>query len=122
MRGVAHDPVLRAKLMAMHEQGVPFTALSAEFGVAREVLSRWWTRYQADDLAGLQPRSRRPHTSPTALSRRTQARILALRGQRLSAARIAHNAGGGPRHGPTLPRGPGRESVAAASPSYAQAL
>jgi transposase InsO family protein len=90
MRGVAHDPVLRAKLMAMHEQGVPFTALSAEFGVAREVLSRWWKRYQADDLAGLQPRSRRPHTSPTALSRRTQARVLALRGQRLSAARIAY--------------------------------
>lgn len=90
MRGVARDPVLRAKLMAMHEQGVPFTALSAEFGVAREVLSRWWTRYQADDLAGLQPRSRRPHTSPTTLARRTQARILALRGQRLSAARIAH--------------------------------
>ena len=90
MRGVAHDPVLRAKLMAMHEQGVPFTALSAEFGLAREVLSRWWTRYQAGDLAGLQPRSRRPHTSPTALAPRTQERILALRGQRLGAARIAH--------------------------------
>ena len=90
MRGVAHDPVLRAKLMAMHEQGVPFTALSAEFGVSREVLSRWWTRYQVDDLAGLQPRSRRPHASPTALSRHTQARMLALRGRRLSVARIAH--------------------------------
>jgi len=90
MRGVAHDPVFRAKLMAMHEQGVPFTALSTEFGVTREVLSRWWPRYRADDLAGLQPRSRRPHTSPSALARRTQARILALRGQRQSVARIAH--------------------------------
>src|SRR4029450_6173230 len=90
MRDVAHDPVLRAKLMAMHEQGVPLTTLSAEFGVAREVLSRWWRRDQVDDLAGLQPRSRRPHTSPPGLSRRTQARILALRGQRLRAARIGH--------------------------------
>ena len=41
MRGVAHDPVLRAKLMAMHQQGVTLAALSAEFGVAREVLSRF---------------------------------------------------------------------------------
>lgn len=89
MRGVAHDPVLRAKLMAMHQEGVPLTALSAEFGVAREVLSRWWARYQAADLAGLQPHSRRPHTSPTRLSRRLQARIRAMRGRRLSAARIA---------------------------------
>jgi len=90
MRGVAHDPVFRAKLMAMHQQGVTLTALSAEFGVAREVLSRWWTRYAADDLAGLQPRSRRPHTSPTQIRRALERRILALRDQRLSAARIAH--------------------------------
>src|SRR5262245_21429698 len=90
MRGVAHDPVLRAKLMAMHQEGVPLTTLSREFGVAREVLSRWWARYQAGDLAGLQPRSRRPHTSPTALSPRRQATIRRLRGQRMSAARIAH--------------------------------
>jgi len=90
MRGVAHDPVFRAKLMAMHQEGVALTTLSREFGVAREVLSRWWARYQTDDLAGLQPRSRRPHTSPTALPRRLHARIWTLRAQRLSAARIAH--------------------------------
>src|SRR5437879_6272446 len=90
MRGVAHDAVFRAKLMAMHQEGVALTTLSREFGVAREVLSRWWARYQTDDLAGLQPRSRRPHTSPTALPRRLHARIRTLRAQRLSAARIAH--------------------------------
>ena len=93
MRGVAHDPVLRAKLMAMHQQGVTLTALSTEFGVSREVLSRWWSRYQADDLAGLQPRSRRPHTSPTQLAPRLEARVLTLRHRRLSAARIAHELG-----------------------------
>lgn len=90
MRGVAHDPVFRAKLMALHEQGVPLTALSAEFDVAREVLGRWWARYQAGELDGLQPLSRRPHTSPTQLRANTVRRILALRGRRWSAVRIAH--------------------------------
>jgi transposase InsO family protein len=65
MRGVAHDPVLRAKLMAQHEEGVPLSVLSERHAIARPVLSRWWVRYQAQDLVGLQPRSRRPHRSPT---------------------------------------------------------
>ena len=30
MRGVAYDPVFRAKLMALHQQGVPLTTLSAD--------------------------------------------------------------------------------------------
>lgn len=65
MRGVAHDPVLRAKLMAQHEEGVPLSVVSARHRIARPVLSRWWARYRARDLAGLHPRSRRPHHSPT---------------------------------------------------------
>ena len=47
MRGVAHDPVLRAKLMAQHEAGIPLSVLSERHGIARPVLSRWWARYQA---------------------------------------------------------------------------
>ena len=90
MRGVAYDPIFRAKLMALHEQGVPLTTLSAEFHVAREVLGRWWRRYQVDDLAGLTPHSRRPHASPSRVSARTAQQILRLRTQRLSARRIAH--------------------------------
>jgi transposase-like protein len=90
MRGVAYEPVFRAKLMALHQQGVPLTTLSAEFGVAREVLGRWWARYQAGDLAALTPTSRRPHHSPTRTSRTLERRILRLRTQRLSAVRIAH--------------------------------
>src|SRR4030095_11982001 len=89
VRGVAHDPVLRAKLMAQHEAGIPLSVLSERYGIARPVLSRWWARYRAADLVGaragtprrclprggaryraadlvaLQPRSRRPHRSPT---------------------------------------------------------
>jgi transposase InsO family protein len=90
MRGVAYDPVFRAKLMALHQQGIPLTTLSADFGVAREVLGRWWARYQIQDLAGLTPRSRRPRASPSRVSARVEHRILHLRGQRLSAVRIAH--------------------------------
>ena len=90
MRGVAHNPVFRAKLMALHEQGISLTALSSEFDVAREVLGRWWARYQAGDLAALQPLSRRPQTSPTKLRAKTVRRILTLRGRRYSAVRIAH--------------------------------
>jgi transposase InsO family protein len=48
MHGVAYDPVFRAKLMAMHDEGVSLTALSSEFGIARQVLSRWWSRYALD--------------------------------------------------------------------------
>jgi transposase InsO family protein len=51
--------------MAQHEAGVPLSVLSERHGIARPVLSRWWARYQAQDLAGLAPRSRRPHRSPT---------------------------------------------------------
>jgi transposase InsO family protein len=95
MRGVAYDPVFRAKLMALHQQGVSFTTLSADFGVPREVLGRWWKRYQTQDLSGLHPRSRRPHRSPTHLARSTEARILQLRARRLSAMRIAAQLGVG---------------------------
>ena len=90
MRGVAHDPVFRAKLMVLHEQGIPLTILSAEFGVAREVLGRWWRRYQTGDLAALQPMSRRPRRSPARVSAAVERRILALRAQRQSAVRIGH--------------------------------
>jgi transposase InsO family protein len=65
VRGVAHDPVLRAKLMAQHEAGIPLSVLSERHGIARPVLSRWWARYRANDLSSVEPRSRRPHRSPT---------------------------------------------------------
>ena len=89
MRGVAYDAVFRAKLMAMHQEGVAFKALSEQFTVPREVLSRWWRRYQAADLAGLEPRSRRPLHSPTQLPPDHVRAILARRAQGQSAAHIA---------------------------------
>jgi len=93
MRGVAYDPVFRAKLMAMHDEGVSLSALSTEFGVARPVLSRWWQRYASDDIGGLAPRSRRPHDSPTQTTAAMVRRVLQLRAQRRSAAWIARELG-----------------------------
>lgn len=93
MRGVAYDAVFRAKLMALHQHGVPLTTLSVEFGVAREVLGRWWTRYQVGDLAALTPQSRRPRRSPSRLAPPVERRILRLRARRLSAVRIGHALG-----------------------------
>jgi transposase InsO family protein len=89
MRGVAYDPGVRAKLMAMHDEGVSLSALSTEFGIARQVLSRWWRRHAAEDLAGLAPKNRRPHDSPTRISPAIVRRALQLRQQRRSAVWIA---------------------------------
>src|SRR5512137_659365 len=90
MRGVAYDPVLRAKLMALHERGVPLVTLSQQHEIPRPVLSRWWARYQAEDLAGLVPRSRRPWSSPTRVAPAVTHAILAARDFGWGAGRIAH--------------------------------
>lgn len=87
-RGVAHSPEIRSFLIGLHVQGRSLSDLSREFGVPREVLSRWWQRVQIDGLAGLTPRSRRPHQSRTT-SKRAVRRILQLRRRRLGPARIA---------------------------------
>ena len=87
-RGVAYGPETRSFLMGLHAQGRSLSDLSREFEIPREVLSRWWQRYQATGLPGLAPRSRRPHrvrtTSPTVVRR-----VLQLRRRRLGPARIA---------------------------------
>jgi transposase InsO family protein len=74
--------------MGLHAQGRSLSALGREFEIPREVLSRWWHRYQRDGLAGLAPRSRRPHRSASTAAGVIR-RILQLRRRRLGPARIA---------------------------------
>ena len=95
MRGVAYEVALRAKLMAMHEQGRTLSGLSEEYGIARPVLSRWWARYLKADLAGLQPLSRRPQESPTKIGEAEEREILRWRKRGWGAARIAVQLGMG---------------------------
>jgi transposase InsO family protein len=87
-RGVAHSSETRSFIMGLHAQGRTLSDLSRAFAIPREVLSRWWQRFQADGLVGLTPHSRRPHRS-----RATEAplirRVLQLRRRRLGPARIA---------------------------------
>lgn len=87
-RGVAHSPETRSFVMGLHAQGRSLSDLSQEFAIPREVLSRWWQRYQRDGLAGLAPQSRRPHRS-RAIAASVVRRILQLRRRRLGPARIA---------------------------------
>jgi transposase InsO family protein len=74
--------------MGLHAQGRSLSDLSREFEIPREVLSRWWQRYQRDGLSGLAPWSRRPHRS-RAVAASTVRQILRLRRRRLGPARIA---------------------------------
>src|SRR5687768_13795000 len=87
-RGVAHSSETRSFIMGLHAQGRTLSDLSRAFAIPREVLSRWWQRFQADGLVGLTPHSRRPHRS-----RATEAplirRVVQLRRRRLGPARIA---------------------------------
>ena len=87
-RGVAHGPETRSFLMGLHAQGRSLSDLSREFGIPRQVLSRWWHRVTTDGLDGLAPRSRRPHRT-SAIAKRAVQRILRLRRRRLGPARIA---------------------------------
>jgi transposase InsO family protein len=76
-------------MMQLHAHGHSFAALSRVSGVPREVLGRWWQRYEAAGTAGLAPHSRRPHRSPTRIAAWVERTILAKRQAQLGPARIA---------------------------------
>jgi transposase InsO family protein len=89
MRGVAYPVGERELLMRLHAQGMSLSTLSAETGIRREVLSRWWKRCEIAGRAGLEPRSRRPHHSPGQLTTQVEQQVLQLRDRGWGPARIA---------------------------------
>jgi transposase-like protein len=89
MRGVAYPIGERELLMRLHKQGVSWMALSRQSGIRREVLTRWWTRYQEEGRAGLEPRSRRPRHFASRLAVEIEQQILNLRSRGWGPARIA---------------------------------
>ncbi len=60
-------------------EGTPVAELAASHGVHRSWLYKLLARYRADGDAGLEARSRRPHRSPTRISRQFENEIVALR-------------------------------------------
>jgi transposase InsO family protein len=60
-------------------EGTPVAELAAAHGVHRSWLYKLLARYRAEGEVGLEARSRRPHRSPTRISRRFENEIVALR-------------------------------------------
>jgi transposase InsO family protein len=89
MRGKAIAIEERAYWMARHEAGESLNALSVASSIRREVLSRWWQRYKAAGLSGLQPHSRRPKRSPTSVRRSVVRKVLQQRNKARGPAVIA---------------------------------
>jgi transposase InsO family protein len=76
-------------MMKLHEAGHSLAALGRQSGIPRDVLGRWWKRYQTAGVAGLMPQSRRPHQSPTRIAAQVETAILTKRQEQVGPARIA---------------------------------
>jgi transposase InsO family protein len=61
--------------------GANVSELCRRFAVSRSNGYKWIHRYQADGPAGLQERSRRPHSSPARTPPEIEARVLAMRAE-----------------------------------------
>src|SRR3954453_15946356 len=57
------------------------TAAAAEYGISRRHLHRLLLRYREGGLDALEPRSRRPKTTPIATSQDVRDRVIELRAQ-----------------------------------------
>jgi transposase InsO family protein len=69
----------RVELIRLHEEGESIVSLAESYGVSRKTIYKWIERHAAEGSAGLEDRSRAPHTSPQQLSAETIARVIAAR-------------------------------------------
>jgi transposase InsO family protein len=74
------------------ERGVAKTEVAAQFGVSRQSVHNWVTRYRAEGLGGLVDRSHRPDSCPHQTAPETEAWVCELRREhpRWGAHRIVH--------------------------------
>jgi len=70
---------LRVQLIQDYEDGESISALAEVYGVSRKTIYKWLARHQAEGVAGLADRSRRPHDSPHRLPDDVIAQIVAAR-------------------------------------------
>lgn len=69
----------RVQLLQEYDEGETVTALAEAYGVSRKTVHKWIKRREEEGVAGLQDRSRAPHTSPQEVSQEVIERILAER-------------------------------------------
>ncbi|WP_460629713.1 IS481 family transposase [Intrasporangium mesophilum] len=66
-------------VLAVIAEGREVTDVARQFGVSRQTLHAWLSRYEADGLAGLVPRSRRPGSCPHQMDPSVEVLVLELR-------------------------------------------
>jgi transposase InsO family protein len=69
----------RVAVLKVVSKQLSVTAAAAEYGISRGHLHRLLRRYRGGGLEAVEPRSRRPHTSPQGTSDAVRGRIVALR-------------------------------------------
>ena len=69
----------RLVITAIELEGRSVAEVIAAYGVSRSWIYELLTRYRAEGEAAFEPRSRRPHTSPTAITTAAVQLIVALR-------------------------------------------
>ena len=58
----------RSVIVAVLVEGISQAEAARRYKVSEATVSRWMARYRAEGDAAFEPRSRRPHTSPTRAS------------------------------------------------------
>jgi transposase InsO family protein len=71
----------RVAVLQIVSKQLTVTAAAAEYGISRRHLHRLLARYQEGGIDALEPRSRRPKTTPIATPETVRQRVIELRGQ-----------------------------------------
>lgn len=68
-------------VMAVIRDGFPVSEVAEKFGVSRQSVHAWMTRYERDGIEGLADRSHRPRSSPLQMPAAVETRVVELRRQ-----------------------------------------
>ncbi len=89
-RNAPLTPEGRLRLCQRINAGWTVAAAAESMNVSRQCAHKWWGRYQAEGLSGLEDRSSRPRSCPHQTPARVERRIVALRqARKLGPARLA---------------------------------
>jgi len=110
-------PFGRERLVRAIESGQRPEAAARAAGVCPRTARKWWRRFKAEGLAGLQDRSSRPHRLNRPTPEPTVAQIEALRRQRWTGGQIAAEAGVSPATVSRILKRLGLNRIAALEPA-----